>query len=144
MSRDKTIYLTLAGAISLFSGIGTLLSLFDKISFALAFIGVAGALMPVFSHVRMRRTLAAQTRISKLNPAKTTSANYVARGDLKKVEDEIQKIFQTLRSIEQSQYENKNFDNDSIVGCANEIRREARMIRLVADSMRQSNLNEAR
>lgn len=73
--NDRIIYFALTGLITIFSLTGATISLFNYPTIGIAFVGFAIALIPLASHMRMRRFLASLIRKLPKSAAITTANN---------------------------------------------------------------------
>lgn len=141
MNNEKAIYIGLTALITSLAFVAALLSFLGVMRMALGIVFVAIGLIPLASHFRMRRTLAALRRI---NGGTSTSIDYQpisSRIDV--LERKIDENNQTLKAIDQEFHSPRSSNDASMARYANEVRRESRMIRLVADQiLKKGDVNE--
>lgn len=121
----KKIYLGSNAAVALLGLAGALLATTGSTNMALAAIGLAVAIIPICSHFRMRRTLEALRRLG-------LGGDALADDRVRSLEDSLSKLNQ---KFDTSVAYRASGDSGELARYANEIRREARMIRLLTEDL---------
>lgn len=136
--NDRISYLASAGAITIIAILGAIFSAFGFSSAGITLIGVAVALAPISSHLRMRRQLASIARSvpsSQSRVSSTDSARFQALSA--KIEDLSQAVNLLSREI------NENSMNNSD-RAARDLQRETRALRLAFREIEGLNADDFR
>ena len=139
-NKDRLLYFGVAGA-SIFSAlVSGILAFAGQPNFALAFLAIAVMLLPVVSHLRMRRMLSslrAQQRNGSVVSADRAISDSISslNTQVNRLSNEVQTRLTKLEEEVENNLKAPQFDK-----AANEVRRESRMIRLIAERL-SSNLN---
>ncbi|AKK02033.1 hypothetical protein CEPID_00695 [Corynebacterium epidermidicanis] len=134
--QEKTIYLALAITPTLLAFMTLTLVLVHLELSALVVLSIAIAILPIISHFRMRRMLAS-IRTSVTFSSKNSPVEF--EKNLKMLEEQLNSLVLNMQASANDSRQNKN-DID-LIKLSNEIRRESRYIRLVAQEM-QDQLRE--
>lgn len=130
----KIIYLSLLGLSSLLALIGGLLCAFSIYNVGLLFLAVAIAFFPVTGHLRMRRSV--QTlRTRQLSTSSGSSGNEVF-SQLSNLQVSFDKLSHKIQSLQAKNTEANSGNTEGLSRYANELRREARMMRLLLEDER--------
>ncbi len=124
---EKKIYIVVFSLIVGFACLGAAFGLFGAANWAFLFCGLAIALIPVVSHLRMRRMLNAMRRLNG-------NGGHIADDHLKSLETSVSKLSQRVETVSAAL---SNSEVGQLARLANEIRRESRMIRLKTESLQR-------
>lgn len=122
--NDRIMYLASIVAISAISIVGAIFSIVGLLPLGIAFIGVAIALLPLSSHLRMRRMVSSIARSIPASQAKG-SADYSAQ--FKSLSAKVEDLSQYMDLISRQTSANSDSETDR---AARDLQRETRALRL--------------
>ncbi|MDK6808439.1 hypothetical protein FKE98_11955 [Corynebacterium aurimucosum] len=124
---EKKLYLVSLSLIVFFAAIGAIFGLLNHFRWAFLFGGTAISLLPICSHLRMRRMLGAMRRLNG-------GSDHLADDHLRSLENTISKLTQKVETVSASL---SNSEVNQLARLANEIRRESRMIRIRTEELKR-------
>lgn len=124
---EKKIYIVVLSLIVGFACLGAAFGLFGAANWAFLFCGLAVSLIPVVSHLRMRRMLNAMRRLRG-------DGGHIDDDYLKSLETSVSKLNQRVETVAAAL---SNSEVSQLARLANEIRRESRMIRLKTEGLQR-------
>ena len=123
---ERNLYVATLGAVMVLSLAAALLAFFGVSDIAFGFLALVGLLLPVVSHLRMRRSLAA---IKKVAITPHAAAPDLANDRLLRIEESIRTLEHKLADIQATQSQQGAVSE--ISKQAQAVRREARLARLL-------------
>lgn len=130
----KYAYVGLMGGVSLLALAAAAFAGLDLIHWALMLLSLAVAVLPLLDHLRMRRELQAIKRFSRGSGKYAVVDDNVERV-IGKIQEEVATISKNVEALPKTVASQRD---DVILAVANEVRRESRMIRIVANGVRES------